>query len=88
MRRYIRIKYKGVCQRCGLNGTHVHHIKYITDYNIHNPEITLNEDNLTLLCLDCHNFEHMESKFMREDIMFDDDGNTIQRKGKQKMPPR
>ncbi len=78
-RRYIRLKYRGVCQQCGLNGTHVHHIKYITIANIHDTNITLNENNLTLLCHDCHNFIHMDSQFLRKDVTFNEHGELVKR---------
>lgn len=39
-------------------GDIVHHKKYISSKNIYNPEVTLNFDNLELLCRDCHNKEH------------------------------
>jgi 5-methylcytosine-specific restriction endonuclease McrA len=79
LRKYIRIKYHGVCQRCGNAGNYVHHIKHVTDKNVGDPDVTLNEDNLTLLCLDCHNFVHYGSAFMRDDVLFDEDGNLIKR---------
>lgn len=44
------------------HGYIVHHKCYIDTTNIYNPDITLNFDNLELLCLDCHNKEHF-SKF-------------------------
>lgn len=54
---------KGLCERClrkGLlvPGEEVHHIKRLTKANINNPAITLNPDNLELLCKDCHHAEH------------------------------
>jgi 5-methylcytosine-specific restriction endonuclease McrA len=78
-RRYIKIKYHGVCHRCGKAGTHVHHIKPVTDYNCNDVDITLKEDNLMLLCHDCHNYIHYGSKYIRDDVVFDDDGNMIKR---------
>lgn len=79
MRNYIKIKYKGTCQVCGNRGTHVHHIEYITDANITDPNITLNENNLTLLCHNCHNMEHMDTTYLRNDVEFDDQGQLIKR---------
>ena len=37
--------------------------------------ISLNQDNLELLCKDCHNNEH--GRFKKKDVMFDEDGNFI-----------
>lgn len=36
----------------------VHHKIYLTRENIANPEISLNFDNLELVCINCHNKEH------------------------------
>lgn len=53
----------GLCERCLANGLYVpgeivHHKIYISPANISNPEITLNFNNLELLCRDCHGKEH------------------------------
>ena len=40
-------------------------------------KITLNEDNLEGLCIDCHNTEHFKVDSLRNDVMFDEDGNLI-----------
>lgn len=55
----------GLCERCrkrGLivPGEIVHHKIYIAPENINDPAITLNPDNLELLCRDCHAEEHMK----------------------------
>ena len=56
-------------------GDIVHHKIRITAENVHDPEITLNFENLELLCRRCHNDEH----FANEDIyFFDEDGNLIE----------
>lgn len=51
------------------HGYIVHHKCYIDANNIYNPEVTLNFDNLELLCLDCHNKEH----FAQNDFTLDGD---------------
>lgn len=61
-----------VCERCGGVGAICHHKKYITPYNINNPDITLNLDNLECLCQECHNKEHM---LKRSRVVFDEAGN-------------
>lgn len=53
----------GMCERCYAGGkivpgTQVHHRIRLTPKNISNPEITLNWENLELLCEDCHREEH------------------------------
>ena len=52
----------GLCEDCLKQGritagAEVHHIKALTPDNIGNPNITLNWDNLCLLCKDCHEEE-------------------------------
>ena len=53
-------------------GSICHHKKYITPWDINNPDVTLNMDNLECLCQECHNQEH-SAKVSR--AIFDDDGN-------------
>lgn len=71
-----RRKYKkrvgGLCERClkrGLivPGVQVHHKTHLTPGNISNPEITLNFENLELLCDDCHKREHKNEVQWRTD---------------------
>ena len=56
----------GLCEDCLARGIYtpgliVHHITPITPDNINDPEITLNFDNLRLVCQDCHAAEHHPS---------------------------
>lgn len=49
----------GLCERCLSNGKYkageiVHHKIYITPDNISDPSITLDWNNLELVCRDCH----------------------------------
>ena len=82
---YIRIKYYYTCQMCGRRGTYVHHKIWLTNENVNNPDIALNEDNLTLLCLDCHNEIHHGTSAIRKDVMFDESGQL--KKKPIKNPP-
>lgn len=50
------------------HGYIVHHKDYINKDNIYNPNITINFENLELLCMDCHNKEHFSYN------LFDIDG--------------
>ena len=57
----------GLCERClakGLivPGYIVHHKCHLTAWNIQDPSITLNWDNLEYLCQDCHNKEHFKEE--------------------------
>ncbi len=81
-RQYIFTKEHGVCQRChGANGPGaiVHHKTYLTPANIHNPAITLGEDNLELLCRVCHALEHEGELPTDRSLMFDEEGNLVER---------
>ena len=57
-------KSKIFCERCerlgrlGVPGEIVHHKIELTPMNIDNPDITLNWNNLELLCRDCHALIH------------------------------
>lgn len=57
----------GLCENCLKQGIYkpgviVHHVEHITQENITNPEITLNFDNLKLLCRECHEKVHDKRK--------------------------
>jgi 5-methylcytosine-specific restriction endonuclease McrA len=73
---YYKSKF-GLCERCGEPGDIVHHKEYITPENINDPNITLDFDNLELLCQDCHNKEHIGTTVTQKGLMFDDNGNLI-----------
>lgn len=79
---YIK-SVNGLCERCLKKGKLVpgyivHHKVKLTPSNINNPNITLNFDNLELLCLDCHNWEHM-GKYgaTAEGIKFNNNGDVV-----------
>lgn len=64
----------GLCERCyakGIirHGDTVHHKIHLTAENINNPEVTLNPDNMELLCRDCHAEEHKSVKRFKVDEM-------------------
>lgn len=77
----------GLCERCRRRGVAtpgviVHHIRHLTPENIGNPRVTLNFDNLELLCRDCHAAAHPEiygGAARREPprVAFDADGNVV-----------
>ena len=66
----------GICERCGKPGSYVHHKHYITISNVDDDNITLNWDNLELLCHECHNQEHFENI----NYYFDEHGNLVANK--------
>lgn len=87
-REHIFKKYFGLCAECGKPGEEVHHIEFLTPFNIHDPEITLGENNLILLCKECHFNKHKDSNplaknFKKKRVVtskgyyFDDEGNLV-----------
>lgn len=80
-REYIYKRDMGLCVRCGRPGEIVHHKIYLTPQNIDNPSITLSEDNLELVCRECHAIEHEGQPATAAGLMFDDEGNLVEREG-------
>lgn len=81
IRKYVFKRDFGVCVRCnGDNGPGeiVHHKIHLTPYNISNPAISLNIDNLELVCRVCHALEHEGVKAIATNLQFDKDGNIYE----------
>lgn len=62
----------GLCEECRRKGIIkageiVHHRTWITPDNINDPDITLNWDNLRLLCRECHAEVHKGLKRYKVD---------------------
>lgn len=57
----------------------VHHKEYLTDTNISDDNITLNEDNLEGVCKPCHEMLHHPDISTRSNYTFDEEGNLIPR---------
>ena len=65
----------GLCERCRKRGEieagskkrplEVHHKIRLSAANINDPSVTLNWDNLELLCKDCHDEEREKKKVLR-----------------------
>lgn len=68
----------GICEKCGEPGEEVHHLIWLTPYNINDYDIALGRDNLILLCKTCHINIHRPKEITRKDLMFDEEGNLIQ----------
>ena len=73
---YIRVSRHYTCEECGEYGTQVHHIIEITPENI-NASITLNENNLQLLCEECHNKKRKKEADVNDGLRFDANGDLI-----------
>lgn len=74
-RAYIFKRDAGLCVKCGRPGEVVHHKEHLTPQNISNPAIALGEDNLELLCRDCHAIEHTTDLPTDAALEFDEEGN-------------
>lgn len=69
----------GLCEVCHKSiGTEVHHKIHLSPENIDDPNITVNPDNLLLLCNECHNRQH-ERFTSKSEYKFDSDGNLIKK---------
>ena len=70
----------GLCERCLAEGKIVpgyivHHKIHLTPFNVTDPSITLNFDNLEYLCHDCHNKEHFKEQIVKR-YKIDEYGNV------------
>lgn len=80
-RDYIYKRDMGLCVRCGRPGKIVHHKIHLTPQNINDLTITLSEDNLELLCRECHAIEHEGQLPTAAGLIFDSEGNLVEREG-------
>lgn len=67
----------GLCERCSGPGKIVHHKIWLTPDNINDPDISLDWNNLELLCQTCHNREHHSVSPVAEGLRFDEQGNLV-----------
>lgn len=79
VRAYIVQRDHGLCVKCGRPGEIVHHKEHLTREKILNPAIALGEDNLELLCRDCHGIEHATDLPTDAGLVFDEEGNLVER---------
>ena len=68
-RKAYRKSQGGLCERCKAKGLItpgeiVHHKTHLTPENINDEIITLNWNNLELLCRQCHEEEHHNGKYI------------------------
>lgn len=71
------ISKHGLCERCGEPGKIAHHKEYLTPDNINNPNVTLNWENLELVCATCHNNEHHSTDVTAEGLCFNKYGELV-----------
>ena len=68
------VSVNSLCERCGHVGIEVNHKERLTVDNVNDSSISLNQENLELLCRECHNREYKRfSKINR----FDKLGNMV-----------
>ena len=58
VRQAVLMRDKYLCTKCGRPAEEVHHKTHLTPTNIMDVSVSLNMDNLTSLCKDCHFEEH------------------------------
>lgn len=81
-REYVYKRDKGLCQDCLEKGKitageEVHHKVFLSLENINDTSITLGEDNLILLCKECHSKRHHKKEITKEGLRFNDKGELI-----------
>ena len=78
MRDYMLCKSNYCCELCGeaTRTLNVHHKIHLDESNINDYNISLNEDNLIVLCDQCHRKIHITSA-LQEGYIFDNEGNII-----------
>lgn len=90
--RYIQ-SVKGLCEKCKEKdiirpGENLHHIEHLTEENVKDAKVSLNDEKVIYLCIECHNIEHdrdyktniqkiKEQKSEKRKYYFDKDGNLI-----------
>jgi hypothetical protein len=67
----LKIERGGKCERCGetiedMKDLIGHHKTELTEDNINNLNISLNPDNIEVICFDCHNKEHRRFGYKQE----------------------
>lgn len=93
LERIIYERDEGKCQMCGehvemifittkhggyyrIHGA-VDHIVELNETNINNPEIAYGENNLQLLCHDCHNTKTFKKPRTAQGLRFDENGDLV-----------
>ena len=75
-RAQVILRAKGRCEKCGSVGTEVHHKIHLNIQNVDDVSVSINPENLMLLCKDCHNKEHHRFG-KRTSYAFDEEGNLV-----------
>ena len=79
VRQAVLMRDNYLCTKCGRPAEEVHHKKHLTPENIDDPTVSLNMENLTSLCKDCHfeehRGEHAKGREMKEQTEYAFDAN-------------
>lgn len=67
-------EHRYICEVCGGTADTVHHIQHLNPMNIHDPDVTLNRDNLMAVCRDCHAKVHTKNE---RRYTVDENGNVV-----------
>lgn len=59
LRKYILMRDRYICVKCGQPAEEVHHVVHLTPDNITDMSVSMSPDNLLSLCKDCHFKEHV-----------------------------
>lgn len=70
----LKIARGGKCERCGFTAVEKedwkkligHHKTELTEANVSNPTISLNPDEVEIICMDCHNKEHRRFGYRKQ----------------------
>jgi 5-methylcytosine-specific restriction enzyme A len=74
---YKKAKF-GICERCFNPAKIVHHKIHLDKSNVNKSEISLNWDNLELMCVECHNKHHYRKyNILPSGYKFDECGQII-----------
>lgn len=90
--KYVWLKQNCLCYKCGQpvyiygisdpNTSYkrrgiIHHKEHLTEVNLADENIALNEENLVGLCVSCHSKAHAIGQGTRKGYTFDEEGNLI-----------
>lgn len=77
LRALVLARNHGMCERCNRKpATEVHHIIPVTDENVDDYSISLDEKNLMALCKECHDSIRSEGE-KGTVILFDENGDAV-----------
>ena len=73
LRDILIVERKMTCQKCGKHFIDTsqligHHIIELNEDNVYNADISLNKDNIEVICYDCHNKEHRRFGYNQHNV--------------------